>query len=545
MKTPEFVIFGIDACTWEVLEYMFNRKMLPALGYIADEGITGKLRTTLPPLSPSAWNSIFTGLDVPSHKIVDFVRINSDYTLDVETEFYRPWSLWTIMEDAGKRGVIFNVPFSKFAMNLSPGTVVFSGISGPLRASGRILNVDELENDVKKRFPDHWGEMFLFSREAFVTGIGDEYFKKFFARLRHTVRHREEIIDYLIKAVEPDYVIVVFSDVDMVQHYGWYWFERARRDGEVEGNPLLEVYSLVDGVLLRLLENFGDGPRYYVVSDHGAGKVGANFAINAFLARAGVLSLKKGAKRFKRLYEVFNVWKSRGVVSLSRRAVTTIYLLSPFKKFIQKLLINAGKNPIELPTSSFWDFVDWENTTAVSYGMGGCVYLHDGRFSMGTLREGERSEVVERLKNILLEVDACREVHIPEFQESNKILPDVILEMREGYGIELDPTISSDFSPFTGGSNHYPSGTFMVKGDGIELDGKTKSELELRACDFLPTFLELEGISVDVPFDGKPVLKGTGEKKSIKVSRRAGEEVLTGEEEEAILSRLRELGYVD
>ncbi len=71
---PPLVVLGLDAGTWDLLDPMIERGLLPNLARLRAGGVYGKLRSTEPSSSPVIWTSIATGKVPEKTGITWFVR---------------------------------------------------------------------------------------------------------------------------------------------------------------------------------------------------------------------------------------------------------------------------------------------------------------------------------------------------------------------------------------------------------------------------------------------------------------------------------------
>ena len=67
-------MIGIDGATWERITPWAEEGKLPTFKLMIENGAWGKLKSTIPPISPAAWTSIYTGLKPTKHSIWSFVK---------------------------------------------------------------------------------------------------------------------------------------------------------------------------------------------------------------------------------------------------------------------------------------------------------------------------------------------------------------------------------------------------------------------------------------------------------------------------------------
>src|SRR5262249_16482210 len=68
------LIIGLDGATFDVLDPMIDRGLMPNLKRLVAEGSAGPLESTKPPIPPAAWTTFMTGKGPGRHGIVDFLR---------------------------------------------------------------------------------------------------------------------------------------------------------------------------------------------------------------------------------------------------------------------------------------------------------------------------------------------------------------------------------------------------------------------------------------------------------------------------------------
>ncbi|PYL64247.1 MAG: phosphodiesterase, partial [Verrucomicrobia bacterium] len=74
MRKPKIMIIGLDAATWDLVGPWAAKGYLPNLSKLVDEGVSGKLQSAIPPLTPPAWTSFMTGQNPGKHGIFHFLE---------------------------------------------------------------------------------------------------------------------------------------------------------------------------------------------------------------------------------------------------------------------------------------------------------------------------------------------------------------------------------------------------------------------------------------------------------------------------------------
>ena len=67
---------GLDGADWQLLDDYIARGVMPNLARLVREGVSGVVETLRPPLSPSVWTSMMTGVSPLEHGVLDFVQFD-------------------------------------------------------------------------------------------------------------------------------------------------------------------------------------------------------------------------------------------------------------------------------------------------------------------------------------------------------------------------------------------------------------------------------------------------------------------------------------
>ncbi len=111
LKRKVFVL-GLDGASPDVINSLIDNGRLPSFKLLKDGGVFGKLRTTIPPITGSAWSSFMTGKNPGKHGIFDFTyRKEGKYELSpINARMREGEAFWSIATEAERKVCIFNVP---------------------------------------------------------------------------------------------------------------------------------------------------------------------------------------------------------------------------------------------------------------------------------------------------------------------------------------------------------------------------------------------------------------------------------------------------
>jgi len=282
-RPPRFVIFGVDAGSWNVILPFIERGDLPAFKRMMEEGTYGYFDCYGPQFTPPSWTTIATGNRSADHGIHAFANLSSDW---------QSAPLWSIMSSAGRTSGVVN-----WICTWPPFEVEGAFISGVL--SPRTGNAYFSEDYTSYLEP---AEAILGRWEYEVPADADAWVEQAGREMSQLERIDEEIIS----RIAPDFITYSYYSTDALQHVFWKDMEPERfTDADWEGtmsdaefaDAIRECWILADGFLASLLERYGDNAYYLVVSDHGARPVDrrqVEFDITALLEGMGYLVRQSG-----------------------------------------------------------------------------------------------------------------------------------------------------------------------------------------------------------------------------------------------------------
>jgi predicted AlkP superfamily phosphohydrolase/phosphomutase len=545
-------VFGLDGVTFDLLQPWLDEGRLPNLAKLLDGGVQGPLRSTIPPVSASAWASFATGTNPGQHGLVDFTYpIPDGYDIQVTNGRTRAVpALWEIVGKAGGDVGVISMPmtFPPQPVNgfmlcsfLTPGEDSQYTYPAELK--------DELAHEVGP-FPLHMSEK----------GRGKDP-RIFIRAVKQMEIDRAQTVCYLMQNKPWDLFLYVFETTDNLQHEVWHLLDETHPlyDPEMAAEvmpDILDYYETIDSLLGEMLDLVPDDALRLVLSDHGFGPFHKFFHINNWLADNGWLKFKRTpVSLLKRL--AFNL----GVTPINALKWVTRLRLGGLRKNVKR---GRGGNMLRQLFLSFND-VDWTRTKAFSVGNFGQVYLNvKGERQFGIVDESE----VDSLRDDI--IAAAKQLRDPE--DGSQVVPVVYKRGEVFHGISEDRLpnliLHTDRAKYVSfghadfGSNkivelstgqtghHHMVGIVGLQGPGIH---KGIGIAEVSLLDLAPTILHYMGLPIPNYMDGRVVSEAlTAEFDSANPIRM--EEVdltdgwkdggVTEEEEALVMEKLRDLGYV-
>lgn len=551
--TPKLMIIGLDGADWEIINPFLAEGKLPALRQIIENGAQGMMRSTIPPVTPCAWTTAYTGVNPGRHGVYDFVDFHcgsGEIPLTNGGQRKCP-TFMQICSDQGLSVGVLNAPWTYPPDDLD-GYVV-SGMDTPEFGPGM-----SRPREIYREIVDLVGEYELepvqhlwYRDNARIEDIDDE------------TDNLKKVALWLMHNRPTDVFMMVFTITDQVQH-GFVGNRSLRSStGRMYEDVVLHVYECIDAALGEILDAGGDDTPVFLLSDHGGAPFERFVNLDAVLKDLGFLALNETQK------------------NPGSRIKNALWGLGyRVKSLLPDGLLNAlrktGARAREtIATELEGPGVDWARTKAIPMPSYGMIRVNvRGRDPAGIVEPGEEYEAVcEEIGEALVQYrdpvddrpvfsEVLRAGDIYEGPHT-KGAPDLVA-MRSGTRFHtfspisvqektlnaLKPAITPRDPTYTG--THSPRGIFVASGPGLA-SGKETAEVHLQ--DFAPTVLAALGIPIPRYMDGH-VIEGAFERGAFGAgqpeytesamsaeSEESASATYSEEETKAVEERLRNLGY--
>jgi predicted AlkP superfamily phosphohydrolase/phosphomutase len=531
------LLVGLDGATFDVLEPLMEQGRMPALKALVEEGTSGVLESTKPPITPAAWTTFMTGKGPGRHGIIDFLRYDpaSHQLMLNNNQRIRQKTIWQILSDKRYKVGSINVP-----MTFPPEPVNGFMISGFDTPPGEAFTYPkELQSELLAKYPDYTHEK-KWERKALG---GDELFARNLQYIAQSFDRGYELARFCGDKYGWDVMMVLFKLVDNLQHKAWRHLDPRTRDWNPRRRDLtIDCFTKLDEVLGRLRAFAADhDATLMMMSDHGHGSLDGKAQPNLLLSQWGYLQLRSSLTRARTRASV--IWK--------------------------RLTRSHNGSPGSQPGGLNHDLaIDWSRTRAcvLHAGIYGFLYINlKGRQPEGIVDPSEFNNLRHEIRERLLAA-RCRdrngrqmtifpEVHTTEelygcSREDHPWMPDLLLVPADGLAVVKkirgnQPIRWVPLSRLEG--THRLGGIFLAHGPTVEV-GK---RIEANIADIAPTILAGLGERVPKDMDGKvlrdifskPVAVRYEPPQERKVEEAAP--TLTEEQMEEVTTRLSDLGYLD
>jgi predicted AlkP superfamily phosphohydrolase/phosphomutase len=553
MTQRKVAVFGLDGITFDLLQPWLNEGRLPNLARLLAEGASGELRSTIPPVSASAWPSFATGTNPGQHSLIDFtypaqdsyeIRVSNGLTVAVP-------AIWQIASAAGKQVGVVSLPMTYPPRPLN-GFMLCSFLT-PSQESEYTY-----PPPLKQELIDACGPFPMRMSEK-GRGVDPAVFVRACKQLE---LDRARSVHYLLREKVWDLFIYVLETTDNLQHEIWHLVDQTHpmHDPPTAARVLpaiLDYYETVDRLLGEMVALVPEDTLIIVLSDHGFGPFHKFFHINNWLAANGWLVFKRSpVSLLKRL--AFKL----GVTPINTLKWLTALGLSDVRKNVKR---GRGGRLLRRFFLSFND-VDWSRTKAFSVGNFGQVYLNvKGQRPQGPVDPSEyealRDAIITAAKELRDPEDGSQVVPIVYRREeifhglSAPRLPDLVLHTDRAKYVSFghaDFGSNRMIEPSTGQTgHHHMNGVIGLRGPGVRAGAKLKGA---SLMDPAPTILHYLGLPVPEYIDGRVLSEAFTDEFNAEnpiAFSQAGpgegtgsDSVYSEAEEEIVLQKLRDLGYV-
>src|SRR5712692_3698243 len=107
-RAKRVLLIGWDAADWQIINPLLEAGHMPALQGLIDRGVSGRIATLQPIISPILWNSIATGKRADKHGILSFIEPKPDGSgvRPVSSTSRRAKAIWNILSQCGLRSCV-------------------------------------------------------------------------------------------------------------------------------------------------------------------------------------------------------------------------------------------------------------------------------------------------------------------------------------------------------------------------------------------------------------------------------------------------------
>lgn len=542
------LLVGLDGATFNIIRPLMQAGRLPTLESLMNTGAWGELQSTIPPITPTAWTTVFTGKNPGKHGIYDFQEFDPE-TYDarpVRRDRHNQKYLWDILGDAGRRSIVIDVPYTYPPQPLNG--IMLTGYGTP-RSEGVTFTYP---NDLAARVPPNVQPEIRVALPRHRFDRSQELLDEW----REVMQGRHTLLRHLITEEEWDFFFTVFSLTDNLGHILWTFLEPSHPNYQKAGaeryrEAFFDAYEQCDALLGELLARAGEDTTTLVMSDHGFGSVYPRQYLYRKLAEGGFLSYESPP--------LLSVFGDR-LMKAAMKAYTTLPFLREWIKGLRPNQQETVKNVLKqgglIPSSGA---IDHSQSRVLPSNYGLQIWINEqGRFADGIVPADEKETVLCELEAYLLSLrnpdtgervyDAAHRGTEVYHGAAAETAPDLIVAHHDFYRPDVQPAHTN--SQLDGG--HTSTGIFLAHGPDVASGTIEPAHL----TDLVPTILYLFNQPIPPDMDGRvlteivtphylnryAVTQGDEPAQATPETSDAG---YTPEEEAEIEAQLRQLGYIE
>jgi predicted AlkP superfamily phosphohydrolase/phosphomutase/Flp pilus assembly protein TadD len=275
------LLIGWDAADWSYMTPLLDGGKMPNLKRLIEGGVSGRISTLQPILSPILWTSIVTGKRGDKHGVLSFVEPTPDGQgiRPVSSHSRRAKALWNILSQLGRRSVVVNW-FASHPAEAIQGAVVSN------RFSQSVLGLPATEESAF--YPRDLAPVMAKLRVTasqltprqmlpfFLEKLPDDEDNRLH-KLAHLFAQCASVHNaatYLAETEDWDFLAVYYDMIDHVGHdfaeYGPPRMEHvSEEDFKTYQHVIESTYRYHDTMLGRWLELIDKDTAVIVLSDHG------------------------------------------------------------------------------------------------------------------------------------------------------------------------------------------------------------------------------------------------------------------------------------
>jgi predicted AlkP superfamily phosphohydrolase/phosphomutase len=279
------LVIGLD-CAAPALVFDSWLEELPNTRKLVQEGIWGRMFSTIPPITCPAWMSMVTSKNPGRLGIFGF-RNRSNYSYEdvwiANSTVIKEQTLWDFISREGHTVGLIGVP-QTYPPRPVNGFMVTDFLAPDTSADYTYPSY--IKDEIKAAVGNY-----ILDCDEFRTENKDALL----AEIYEMTKKRFDLVEAFL-AKKPDFYMFVEMGTDRIYHGFWKFMDKTHRKyvaGNKYENAIKEYHKYIDRRIGELLKMVDEDTVVLVVSDHGAKKMDGAININDWLIQEGYLKLKQ------------------------------------------------------------------------------------------------------------------------------------------------------------------------------------------------------------------------------------------------------------
>lgn len=391
LTQPKVLLIGLDGASFNYIDPLLEKKLMPNLKQLMEQGTKGRLKSVMPPQTPAAWASMYTGKNPGKHGIFDWWYPSKfDYTLiPFSAKSIKAVPIWHILSRSNIKVGIMNIPLT-YPVKVVNGFFI-CGLDNPYRH----LELEEgvtyppgLLKEIRENCCDY---------KIHIDPANCSTMEELLTQWILMESNRTKAACYLIDKFQPEFMWIHY-------HMGDYFAHRAKKNSDI----VAKAYAALDENIGEIIKKYGKKTIIFVVSDHGQIEISKFIMIHNWLEQNGLLTYNTTIAdlRIGRIIQQY----LRALVALSSEEEKVIIdeLVTLWKNLptdIQHKITNAVRKRFPGCCKSHTN-IDWSKTKAFTCSFYGQIYINlNGREPNGIVKQGTEYDdlvkfIIHKLKEL-------------------------------------------------------------------------------------------------------------------------------------------------
>lgn len=443
---------------WHILDKLFEHGAMPTLQRLIKKSARGILESSIPPVSPTAWTCMATGVNPGKHGVFDFITTSEDYKSRIlnsyEVQYPRIHEMVALK---GMVSVCINQAFTYPIIQMEKASVISDWLAPKMCYYPKYLR------------------NFVSTYKSIPRSVTD------LSTIHEDCEGRVNSVNAIMEQCNWDLFWVVYTEPDHIFH--------AHFDQVLKGSKLVaKIFNKIDETIRKASKKTN---LLLIVSDHGFQKYRYTTNINSFLDNIGLVT-KTWKKPVKELGDLAPAKRATHVrtVKLPKK-IHKIVLGRPLTKFMAKKIYRmfTGKE-----IAAIYPYAEPKQSKAF-------MYSHSS-FGIHVNQENLIDFIIEELSKQKYISHVWRREYIYSGPYVNKA-PHIIFtpNFDEGFTMagstRIAPTVISKGTVYW----HHPHGLIIAHGESI----KPQIIDNANVVDVAPTILNYLGLPLPIDVDGEPI----------------------------------------
>ena len=302
--SKKVLIFGLDGGTWAVFDPLIEEGYMPNLKKLIEKGVSGVLKSTIPPVTPAAWTSFQTGMNPGKHGVFSFIQFDKDKKKFsfVNSDSIMVETVFEYLSRNGFKVISINLPVTYPPKHIN-GVMIGCFLTPSIKCD--FIYPPHLKEIILKRFPNYTVSPveLVYKFNPFKS---KRDFEKFLNGMLAQIKEKKELALYLMNNHEWDMFFVQFQSLDSFQHILWPYLDRTHplfdntKYKQLASSYFVELDTAIGEILECSTKTLkpGDEVLNIALSDHGFKKMRKAFNFQRWLIEKGYLvnTIKVGIK---------------------------------------------------------------------------------------------------------------------------------------------------------------------------------------------------------------------------------------------------------